>query len=650
MLRAFLDAWRKDRWVRPFLSRYRGILCAAILLSVVAYACAGALMFTSGYMISLAATIPLTVLALHVPSIFVRIFGIGKPIVQYVERLASHDWVLRMTSSLRRRLYDAVERGGRVDGARSGRFAGRADAGERGAEASGVGSAAGTSSFGRMLSLFASDIEHVQDLFLRTVLPLVVMLLVYLLVVVALGVFSPLMGLLVLVVMGVVAIVMPLWSVAVNGARVMRLQAVVSDLYDATLADVMGIADWRLSGRRDDLLARAQDGYERRHELAASVRRFERLIAVTRQCLFALVASALFLWAAWAFGSSDAVATGSVLLATGFVDELGGVTMHDSAPHAANWIAAFVLCAFPLLEAFAPATDAVLGFARHASAIQDLNQLDPAEGREGEAAEDGVRSQGIGLSGLGVVEVPFRQEAATQGNAIELEGVAFAHGGQGAPLLYEDLSLRIPKGQHVAVIGRSGAGKSTLLDLMRGLKMPLAGSVCVSGRIGIIEQAPYVFRKSLRENMLLADPSASDADILHALEAVGLGELAERLPNGLSTEMAEGGITLSGGERHRLALARILLAKSDIVLLDEPYLGLDAATEREVSQTMLKALADKTLVVVTHGLQGIDSYDRVIMVGRGRIEADGSPDELARTDERFCRLLAFERGEGQGQI
>lgn len=647
MLRAFLDAWRKDRWVRPFLSRYRGILCAAILLSVVAYACAGALMFTSGYMISLAATIPLTVLALHVPSIFVRIFGIGKPIVQYVERLASHDWVLRMTSSLRRRLYDAVERTGGVDAARRGRFAGRADAGEQGAEASGVGSAAGMSSLGRMLSLFASDIEHVQDLFLRTVLPLVVMLLVYLLVVVALGAFSLLMGLLVLVVMGVVAIVMPLWSVAVNGARVMRLQAVVSDLYDATLADVMGIADWRLSGRRDDLLARVQGGYERRHELAASVRRFERLIAVTRQCLFALVASALFLWAAWAFGSSDAVATGSVLLATGFVDELGGVTMHDSAPHAANWIAAFVLCAFPLLEAFAPATDAVLGFVRHASAIQDLNQLDPAEGREGEAAEDGARSQGIGLSGLGVVEAPFRQEAATQGNAIELEGVAFAHGGH-APLLYDGLSLRIPKGQCVAVIGRSGAGKSTLLDLIRGLKAPLAGSVRVSGRIGVIEQAPYVFRKSLRENLLLADPSASDAAILHALEAVGLGELAERLPEGLSAEMAEGGITLSGGERHRLALARILLAKSDIVLLDEPYLGLDAATEREVSQTMLEALAGKTLVVVTHGLQGIDAYDRVIMIGRGHIEADGSPGELARTDERFQRLLAFEHGEGRG--
>ena len=106
----FRDAWKRDAWVRPFLARYRGVLAAAIALSVIAYVFAAALMFTSGYMISLAATIPFTVLALHVPSLFVRIFGIGKPLVQYVERLSSHDWVLRMTSSLRRRLYDAIER------------------------------------------------------------------------------------------------------------------------------------------------------------------------------------------------------------------------------------------------------------------------------------------------------------------------------------------------------------------------------------------------------------------------------------------------------------------------------------------------------------------------------------------------------------
>ena len=175
-------AMRRDSWVRPHLRTHWKMLAAAVLLSSLAFVFASALMFTSGYMISLAATIPFTVLALHLPSIFVRIFGVGKPVLQYLERLASHDWVLRMTSSLRVRLYDAVER----------RPAG--------------------SSTGRMLGLFADDLENLQNLCLRTLFPMIVVAAMYAIVVVAFGVLSPLMGLAMLAVVGLAAFAVPFWS------------------------------------------------------------------------------------------------------------------------------------------------------------------------------------------------------------------------------------------------------------------------------------------------------------------------------------------------------------------------------------------------------------------------------------------------------
>lgn len=630
LFRAFRDIWKRDGWVRPYLSRYRGVLAAAVGLSVVAYLFAAALMFTSGYMISLAATIPFTVLALHLPSIFVRIFGIGKPLIQYVERLASHDWVLRMTSSLRRRLYEAVEAA--------------SDRAER-------------SSYGRTLSLFASDIEHVQDLYLRTVLPLVAMLLVYAVVVVALGVFSPAMALMFLVAIGFVAVVLPLWSVAANGVRVERRQALTARMYDGAVESVIGAGEWRLSGRREDFMAALSEPYERRHALTRETRRFERRCALGRQAVFALAISALFLWCAWVFGSGAPSPDG--FTATGAAQALGGAAMHDSVPHAANWIAAFILCAFPLLEVFAPATEAALGFVRHEGAIRELNRLD---GEGAGAVPSGMSRGGSSVStataaagahdsaavadAAHIADDSGVEEAAGMPGvppdaALVLRGVRFAY--DGGPTVLDSVSLSVPKGQRVAVIGRSGAGKSTLLDLVRGAASPSAGTVCVAGSVGIVEQAPYVFRKSLRENLLLADPAADDDALARALAAVGLDGLLASLPQGLDTPMAEGGITLSGGERHRLALARILLADYDIVLLDEPYRGLDSVTEREVSRVMLGALAGKTIVVVTHNLQDIQAYDRVLILGEGGIEADGAPDELARTDERFHRLLSFER-------
>lgn len=566
-------AMRRDSWVRPHLRTHWKMLAAAVLLSSLAFVFASALMFTSGYMISLAATIPFTVLALHLPSIFVRIFGVGKPVLQYLERLASHDWVLRMTSSLRVRLYDVVER--RPVG----------------------------SSTGRMLGLFADDLENLQNLCLRTLFPMIVVTAMCVIVVVAFGVLSPLMGLAMLAVVGLAAFAVPLWSLSVNAAREARRRKTVSSMYDKAAEDVFGVVDWGLSGRREEFLERLSAPYEATYADARARDGFERWMSVLRQALYCAAIVGVFAWAAYAFAGAGAQSDGFVV--TVAAQALGGVTMHDSVPYAANWIAAFVLCMFPLLDVFSPASEAMLGFAEHKGSLDELNALDAdgAGAGEGEASDKAATN----MPGCRSVE-----------NAVELRSVRVSHDGGGTCVL-DGVDLCVRKGERVAIVGRSGAGKSTLMDVIGDKLAPSSGNVGVSGKVGYIEQFPYVFRKSLRENLLLAKPNATDEELMQALEDVGLSGLVEQLPGGLDALMAEGGATLSGGERHRLALARILLFHCDVVLLDEPYLGLDEETRREVSSAMLRALRGKTVLMVTHGMDQAMEMDEVYRVEAGSV-------------------------------
>ena len=564
-------AMRQDSWVRPHLRTHWKMLAAAVVLSSLAFVFASALMFTSGYMISLAATIPFTVLALHLPSIFVRIFGVGKPVLQYLERLASHDWVLRMTSSLRVRLYDAVER--RPVG----------------------------SSTGRMLGLFADDLENLQNLCLRTLFPMIVVTVMYVVVVVSFGVLSPLMGLAMLAVVGLAAFAVPLWSLSVNAAREVCRRKTVSGMYDKAAEDVFGVVDWGLSGRREEFLQRLSEPYEAAYADARARDGFERWMSVLRQVLYCAAIVGVFAWAAYAFAGTGAQADGFVV--SGAAQALGGVTMHDSMPYAANWIAAFVLCMFPLLDVFSPASEAMLGFAEHKGSLDELNALDVDDAGAGGASDKPSAS------------MPRCQSAE---NAVELRSVRVSHDGGGTCVL-NGVDLCVRKGERVAIVGRSGAGKSTLMDVIGGRLAPSSGNVGVSGKVGYIEQFPYVFRKSLRENLLLAKPDATDEELMQALEDVGLSGLVGQLPEGLDTLMAEGGATLSGGERHRLALARILLLHCDVVLLDEPYLGLDEETRREVSRAMLRALRGKTVLMVTHGMDQAMEMDEVYRVEDGSV-------------------------------
>ena len=191
---------------------------------------------------------------------------------------------------------------------------------------------------------------------------------------------------------------------------------------------------------------------------------------------------------------------------------------------------------------------------------------------------------------------------------------------------------------------------------MRGDLQPTQGSITlndvpvtalsesISDLIGVINQSPYLFHTTVLNNIRLGNESASEEEVWRVLEQVGLKEMVAALPNGLATMVDEAGLRFSGGERHRLALARILLKDTPIILLDEPTVGLDPITEQGVLETFFQVLENKTIIWITHHLQGISMMDRVLFIEDGQLTMSGTPAELAAENKHFQYLLAIDQG------
>ena len=609
------QAWEQDRWVRPFLKRYLKALLASLGLGLATMVFAAGLMFTSGFLISDAAEQPaLGLFSLLVPLGLVQVFGVGKPFLGYLERLASHDWVLRLTSAMRTRLYRSLEREGVFWMA--------------------------TRKAGEVLGLLAGDIGHLQNLYLRCVFPLMTAWGLWLLASLLVGLFTPLFGLFMLLGLGVLALLMPLVSVLVNGARQMRAKELSNRLYDSAADDVAGLADWTFSGRRDDYLARLMEPDAQFNAVEARSARSLRRINAAGQIVFCALSICLLCWAALHFGNMAQAAA-----ATGV----------PARP--ADFIAAFVLGFFPLLEAFEPLPGAALQAGAHLDSLERLNALDEVDDDgDGSAAGAGSAQRESAAAAQAQGKAAGSAGAASPGAeppVLDFDDVSFAYPGQ--PLLLRGVSLRVEPGEKLAVLGPSGAGKSTLLSLARGDLSPTAGRVTLGGadtaalgdaicsQLGLIQQSTYLFNRSLFANLSLGDRSITRDAAAAALQAVGLGPLLASLPKGLDTMVSEAGHNFSGGERHRIALARVLLKDTPVVLLDEPTVALDPLTEHALLEDLFTVLEGRSVVMVTHHLAGIERMDRVVFIEDGRIALEGSPAELARSSARFQQLLAFDR-------
>lgn len=572
-------AFEKDTWIKPFLKQYKRSLYLALFLGFMTFFCAGALMFVSGYLISRAASIPENILLIYIPIVLTRAFGIGRPVFRYIERLTSHNWVLRLTSTLRLKLYTVLEK--------DAIFFKR------------------NFKIGDILGLLAEDINHIENLYLRTVFPTIIAWILYAFVVIGLGFYSLWFALVMALLLFVVVFVFPLYSVLLNGARQEKEKQLKNALYTDLTDNVMGVSDWIFSQRGTDYVTSYVANEQQLYDIQNELRKFNRIRNFLLQLYFGLIAISLILWTSQRF-----------------VGDHGG---------AANWIAAFVLSLFPLIDAFAVLPDAAQETNIYKDSLERLNGL-------AEKAE------------ISPTTVP---EATSLD--LRIKQVSFSYPNETKNVL-DQLDLVIPQGEKMAILGRSGSGKSTLASLIRGDLTPTKGSVelagiptnqlgdSISDTIGVIQQTPYLFRTTILNNVRLGNEAASEAEVWDVLDRVGLKTLVEQLPEGLQTMVDEAGLRFSGGERHRMALARILLKDTPIVLLDEPTVGLDPITEQALIDTFFSQLSDKTVIWITHHLQGIDQMQRVIFIENGKLELSGSPQELFETSSRYRKLKSIDEG------
>ncbi|WP_442602312.1 thiol reductant ABC exporter subunit CydC [Paenibacillus sp. KN14-4R] len=592
----------REQWILPYVRAYFWRFVIIIALGALTLLCASMLTFTSGFLISKSALRPENILMVYVPIVLVRTFGISRSVVHYVERLVGHDAVLRILSQMRVRLYRILE-----------------------PQALFIRSRFRT---GDILSVLADDIEHLQNVYIRTIFPSVIAALMYAVYVGVIGWWDWQFALVMAAFLLILIVVLPWVSLVVTIKKQKQMKAGRSGLYQKLTDAVLGISDWKISGRSAQFL----DTYESDESHVTKVER------------------SLSSWGRW----RNMIAQGVVGLIVVTLIYWTGQQYADGKM-AVTFIAAFVLVTFPIMDAFIPISEAIEKIPQYQDSLTRLNAINEPVG---DGATHGARND----TDVSTISDEVLNQAKQQAD-IHIQHVRFAYEAQAVAGVddgqqlwsVDDVSLDIPQGKKIAIIGRSGAGKSTILKLIQGAILPVSGEVSINGLpadsygesipsiISVLNQSPHLFDTTVANNMRLGRRSASDEEIAAVAEQVRLGTLIDSLPNGYQTQMQEAGKRFSGGERQRIALARVLLQETPVVILDEPTVGLDPRTERELLRTMFQTMEGKSLIWITHHLVGAEHMDEVIFMEDGKIEMRGTHEQLMEKFPRYRNLYHLDR-------
>ncbi|CAH1665084.1 Beta-(1--_2)glucan export ATP-binding/permease protein NdvA [Hyphomicrobiales bacterium] len=248
-----------------------------------------------------------------------------------------------------------------------------------------------------------------------------------------------------------------------------------------------------------------------------------------------------------------------------------------------------------------------------------------------------------------VRDLPTAKDPGRLVGAVAFEDVSFSYDGKRAAV--RDVSFTVKPGETIAIVGSTGSGKSTALGLLHRAFDPQSGRIVIDGNdirdisllslrrnVGVVFQEPMLFARSIRENLLVGKPDATDAELMEALDRAQATEVMARQPDGLDTLVGERGRTLSGGERQRLSIARALLKNPPVLILDEATSALDAATEVKLQKALEEVMKGRTTFVIAHRLATIRNADRILVFEQGQVDEMGSFDELVAKGGRFAAL------------
>ncbi len=540
--------------------RHAPALLGGVLLSLAAFVVGLSLLAASG--LRLAGTGAGLVLA---SGLLLRLLGAGRVLLRYGERLATHDAMFRALADLRVWFFRGVAR-----------------------------SAAGGIGFrrsGDLLSRLVGDVEALDGLYLRIIVPLAGAVLALPLVFLLALRHGPGLAVAVAIPFAASAFLLPVLAARLVGRRAGSLSERASGLRVSVLDLVGGLREIRAFGAEDRMLARVT---ARENALLSLQRRLARDAALAGAASFlcqqvavlALLAALVGLW----FGRIPPAAGALLLFA--------------------------LLAAFELVGGLTRA-GVLAGHVRHAAA-RVVEAGDPVEA-PAVAPIDAT---------AGAVREPPGQDVP-QGHALRLRDVGFRWQPDRPPV-FEHLTLDIPAGARVAILGPSGSGKSSLAALLLRIAVPQHGSITLGGaaldridqatlrtRIAWLSQSTHLFADTVRANLLLGRPDATDAQLWEALDQAEIGDAVRALPDRLDAWLGEGGTGLSGGQARRVALARTLLSPAPILILDEPATGLDAHTEQAFLSTLNQVASGRTVILIAHRLTGVERLDRIWRLAGG---------------------------------
>lgn len=568
------------RWIIKEILPLWPRVCLALLLSALTVTSHIGLMATSSYLLARAALQP-PIMDLMITIVGVRFFGISRAVFRYFERLVSHDVTFRVLSRMRMIVYKGIEplAPARLKELRSG----------------------------DLLSRIVGDVEVQQNLFLRVLAPPLVAVLVLLGYGGFLAYFNQGFTMILAAFFLAAGVALPLLVRALGrGIGQMKIQA-KARMYTFILDSLQGMPEMLAFGQTGAVFQRIQ---EAQSELSHSERRMAKVTG-TANALMGM-SSHLGMLAVLVLG---------IILVEG--RQIDGVLL--------GMLALGVLSSFEAVATL-PAGQQYL--------------------EENEAA--GRRLKHLIDEGRNLEKEKGRLDAPGLEPELAFENVRFRYEPDG-PWVLDNISVKIPRGRRIGIVGQSGAGKSTLVNLLVRFWEPAAGEIRLGGvnikeltpqvvreNMGIVSQKPYLFHATIKENLLLAKPEATNEELYEAARRARIHDFILSLPQGYDCLIGEEGMKLSGGQQQRLAIARVLLKDAPILILDEATSGLDPVTERELKEELFALAENRTLIVITHHLELVKDMDEILVLGKGRILEQGKHEELMRKEGQYRRL--WEKG------
>ena len=578
---------RTNSVIRTEIKKNKSVMTLVVILGILSTVSGAALMYVSGFLISKSSLRIGNILMLQVPTVLTRTFSLSQSTFAYLQRLTSHNLVLGIIEKMRSRVYKILE-------PHALKLKKEYKSGD-------------------LLGLIAEDIEHLQNIYLKTIFPSIVSLVLYVIFVTLMfgydmsyAILATLFGLFII-------FIVPFVSLTFTRRNFQVMKEAKYDLYKNFTSAIFGISDWISSNRVNDFMNEYQEKETRLLKKETKIKIFVHF----RENLVNFIAGLTVFYMIYSCWS---------------------MTLNDSIENV--YIASFCMMALSVMSVSVMTSESVAHIPGYEVSIKRVKDFYANE-------QDDVDIDKA---------LPNKE-----GNVIDIENVTFAY--ENGKNVLDNISLSIKKGEKVAILGRSGVGKSTLVKLLTGTYTDYTGSISVLGKvptekmlgtkISLLNQKPYLFDMTIRENLKLAllDKKEEVTDdeinskIEESLEKSQLTRLISELPDGINTNVFETGSRFSGGERQRIAFARTLIQNNELLLLDEPTVGLDPKTEHELLKTIFETNRDKTIVWITHHLNSIKYMDRIIFIKDGKVEMNGTHEELYRTNEKYRKLYDMDNVE-----